>query len=74
MRLRAAVEHPKRPRPRDTPTTPALIVLLVLAYGAGLFATTTAIRPSDATHSPLSFPPILIATLRGTPPVRTRGR
>jgi len=33
---------------------PALIVLLVLAYGAGRFATTTAIRASDATHSPLS--------------------
>jgi len=51
---------------------PALIVLLVLAYGAGRFATTTAIRASDATHSPLSFP--LIATLRGTPPVRPHGR
>jgi hypothetical protein len=52
--------------------TPALIVLLVLAYGAGLLAATTAIRASEAARSPLPLP--LIATLRQIPPVRTPGR
>lgn len=52
--------------------TPALIVLLVLAYGAALFAATPAIRTSEAARSPI--PLRLIALLRRIPPVRTDGR
>ena len=74
VRLRARVEDPEGPSPpRDTGTTPAaLIVLLVLAYGAGLFAATTAIRASEAAHSPLPLP--LTSKLRRIPAVRTPGR
>ena len=74
VRLRARVEDPEGPSPpRDTGTTPAaLIVLLVLAYGAGLFANATAMRAFEAAHSPLPLP--LISTLRRIPAVRTPGR
>jgi hypothetical protein len=72
VRPRARVEGPERHSPRDTCATPALIVLLVLAYGADLFATTAAIRASEVTHSRLPLP--LITTLGRTPLVRTHGR
>jgi hypothetical protein len=73
VRLSARAEDPEGASlPRDIDRTPALIVLLVLAYGAGLFAATTAIQAFEAARSPLPLPHI--PTVRRIPRVRTHGR